>query len=139
MAEQYQLKGISFPFRIGVRGGVEMSVADSTSPQKIVEHYEQILGTAQYERSMEYEVYSQVQDLVFELVEDETLRSVLEYMIKDALNRLEPDAVVNDILIGTVDSEGNAQKNVVVAVINFTIRFTGLTYNTTLSLEKGVT
>ena len=129
MAESYQLKGISFPFHIGVRGGVSTSVANYNTPQKIVESYQQILGTNQYERSMEYEVFSQIDALVFESA-DETLMKVLEYMVKDALNSLEKRAKVNDVVVGVVE-------NYVVAVLNFTVINTGKTYNTVLDLRKG--
>ena len=112
-----------------------MSVANSQTPQKIVEHYEQILGTNQNERSMEYNIYSQIDDLIFE-TDDETLRTVLQYMVKDALNRLEKNAVVNDVIVGTIGSHKGA---VVAAVINFTVKFTGNTYNSVIALEKGVT
>lgn len=129
MAESYQLKGISFPFHIGVRGGVSTSVANYNTPQKIVESYQQILGTNQYERSMEYEVFSQIDALIFESA-DETLMKVLEYMVKDALNSLEKRAKVNDVVVGVVE-------NYVVAVLNFTVINTGKTYNTVLDLRKG--
>ena len=51
MADQYQDKGISFPFRIGVRGGVTMSTAGVDSVQRIVESYAQILLTREGEVS----------------------------------------------------------------------------------------
>lgn len=129
MAESYELKGIAFPFHIGVRGGVAMSKANYSTPQKIVESYQQILGTGKYERSMEYQVFSQIDALVFDAA-DETLTSVLEYMVKDALNSLEKRATVNDVIVGTVESY-------VVAVINFTVLNTGKTYNTVLNLQRG--
>ena len=135
MAEQYQLKGIAFPFKVGVKGGAEMSVANSQTPQKIIEHYEQILGTNPNERSMEYDIYSQIEDLIFE-TDDETLRTVVQYLVREALNRLEPNATVNDVVVGTIGANKNA---VVAAVINFTVNFTGNTYNSVIALEKGVT
>lgn len=129
MAENYQLKGISFPFHIGVRGGISTSVANYNTPQKIVESYQQILGTGQYERSMEYQIFSQIDTLIFESA-DETLIKVLEYMVKDALNSLEKRAKVNDVVVGVVE-------NYVIAVLNFTVINTGQTYNTVLDLKKG--
>lgn len=126
MAEQFQEKGISFPFRIGVKGGTTMSVADSTTPQKIVESYMQIIGTNQYERSMEFDIFTQIEDFVFH-ADNETLRLVAEYMIMDALNRFEPRARVNDVLVtGQDNSDGS---HAIVCVINFTVRNTGKTYN----------
>lgn len=129
MAEKFESKGISFPFRIGVRGGIEMSTANYTTPQKIVESYQQILGTNQYERCMENQVFSQIETLLFD-VADESLVAILEYMVKDALNSLEKRARVNDVLVGKYE-------NYIIAAINFTVLNTGKTYNTTLELPKG--
>ena len=129
MAEKFESKGISFPFRVGVRGGITMSVANYNTPQKIVESYQQILGTNQYERCMENQVFSQIETLLFD-VADESLVAILEYMVKDALNSLEKRAVVNDVLVGKYE-------NYIIAVINFTVLNTGKTYNTALELPKG--
>lgn len=129
MAEKFESKGISFPFRVGIRGGIIMSVADYDSPQKIVESYQQILGTNQYERCMENQVFSQLEALIFD-VADESLSAIIEYIVKDALNNLEKRATVNDVLVGKYE-------NYVLAAINFTVLNTGKTYNTTLQLPKG--
>lgn len=103
-----------------------MSVADSTTPQKIVESYMQIIGTNQYERSMEFDIFTQIEDFVFH-ADNETLRLVAEYMIMDALNRFEPRARVNDVLVtGQDNSDGS---HAIICVINFTVRNTGKTYN----------
>ena len=126
MAEQYQEKGISFPFRIGVKGGTAMSVADSSTPQKIVDSYMQILGTNQYERSMEFDIYTQIEDFIFH-ADNETLRAVAEYMIMDALNRFETRASVNDVLVYGQDLPDGS--HAVVCVVNFTVKNTGKTYN----------
>ena len=128
MAEQYQEKGISFPFRVGVKGGTAMRVANSTTPQKIVESYIQILGTNQYERSMEFELFTQIEDFVFH-VDNETLRSVAEYLVMEALNRFEPRATCNDVLLTGQDfSDGS---HGVICMVNFTVNKTGKTYNAT--------
>ena len=50
--------GISFPFRIGTKGGVVMSSTSPTEVPHIVESIKQILTTAFLERTMESGFYS---------------------------------------------------------------------------------
>lgn len=133
MADQYQDKGISFPFRIGVRGGVTMSTAGVDSVQRIVESYAQILLTREGERSMEYQVYTQIDQLIFG-IPDESMQQLVEYMVKDSLNRLETRAIVNDVLI-TRDEKNS---NFLWVLINFTYKRTGKHYNAKLGVGEDV-
>ena len=130
MAESYEEKGISFPFRISASGGAAMSVANSNSVERLVESMQQIVGTSEGERCMEFQVYSEIRELLFNNTDnDDTLLSVCEYMVKDAINRLEPRVTVNDVVIRFDESN-----NSIIAVVNFTANVTGNTYNTTLGL-----
>ena len=75
-------------------------------------------------------VYSEVRSLLFSSVDtDDTILSVCEYMVKDAINRLEPRVSVNDVVI-KVDELTNS----IIAVVNFTVNSTKYTYNTALGL-----
>lgn len=130
MAELHEERGISFPFRISSKGGAAMSVANSNSVERLVESMQQIIGTSEGERCMEFNVYSEVRSLLFSSVEnDDTIFSVCEYMVKDAINRLEPRVTVNDVVI-KVDELTNS----IIAVVNFTVNNTNSTYNTSLGL-----
>lgn len=130
MAELHEERGISFPFRISPKGGATMSVANSNSVERLVESMQQIVGTSDGERCMEFNVYSEVRSLLFSSVDtDDTILSVCEYMVKDAINRLEPRVSVNDVVI-KVDELTNS----IIAVVNFTVNSTKDTYITSLGL-----
>lgn len=110
--------GISFPFRIGVKGGVVTSSTSVSSAQHIIEAMRQILGTRPMERCMEYHFKSEVDSDIFE-PNDASCRTLLAYQIKEALRELE-----DRILVKSVDvvSEGST--------INAVIHFIVLAYNT---------
>lgn len=128
MSTFYEEKGISFPFRVSVRGGATMSVANTNSVDKIVESMQQIVLTREGERCMEYDVYSQIDKLIFN-IEDDTLRQVCEYMLKDAINRLETRVTVNEVRLARDESTG-----IIYALVNFTVNKTNNNYNTTLGV-----
>ena len=130
MAELHEERGISFPFRISSKGGAAMSVANSNSVEKLVESMQQIVGISEGERCMEFNVYSEVRSLLFSSVDtDDTILSVCEYMVKDAINRLEPRVSVNDVVINFDEIT-----NSIIAVVNFTVNSTKDTYITSLGL-----
>lgn len=128
MSTFYEEKGISFPFRVSVRGGATMSVANTNSVDKIVESMQQIVLTREGERCMEYDVYSQIDKLIFN-IEDDTLRQVCEYMLKDAINRLETRVTVNEVRLARDEKTG-----IIYALVNFTVNKTNNNYNTTLGV-----
>ena len=128
MSTFYEEKGISFPFRVSVKGGATMSVANTNSVDKIVESMQQIVLTREGERCMEYDVYSQIDKLIFN-IEDDTLRQVCEYMLKDAINRLETRVTVNEVRLARDKKTG-----IIYALVNFTVNKTNNNYNTTLGV-----
>ena len=128
MSTFYEEKGISFPFRVSVRGGATMSVANTNSVDKIVESMQQIVLTREGERCMEYDVYSQIDKLIFN-IEDDTLRQVCEYMLRDAINRLETRVTVNDVRLAR-----DEKTEIIYALVNFTVNKTNNNYNTTLGV-----
>ena len=119
--------GISFPFRIGVKGGVVMSSTSSTDVQHIIEAMTQILCTRPMERGMEYHFKSDLDSSIFE-PNDASTRTLLSYQIKEALRELEDRISVDSV---DVVSEGSK----IIAVIYFTV----LVYNTshTTKIEVG--
>ena len=110
--------GISFPFRIGTKGGVVMSSTSPTEVPHIVESIKQILTTAFLERTMESGFYSEIDTQIFE-PNDPSTRALLDYQIKDALRRLEPRIEVKEISF-----DGNEE------TLYATIMFTVIPYET---------
>ena len=110
--------GISFPFRIGVRGGVVTSTTSVSDIQHILEAMEQILRTRPMERCMEYHFKSDIDQDIFE-PNDASCRTLLAYQVEEALRELEDRIKVESV---DVESEGSTLN----AVINFTV----LKYNT---------
>lgn len=94
--------GISHPFRIGSKGGVMMSTTTSEDITHINESVIQILGTRRLERSMEYHIYSDLDERIFDQ-NDYTTHSLIKYQIQEAL-RLEPRIEVEKIEIEFEDN-----------------------------------
>lgn len=110
--------GISFPFRIGVKGGVVTSTTSVSNAQHIIEAMKQILGTRPMERCMEYHFKSEIDSDIFE-PNDVSCHTLIAYQVEEALRELEDRIKVNSIDIVSED-------NTINAVIHFTI----LAYNT---------
>ena len=110
--------GISFPFRIGVKGGVATSTTSVSDAQHIIEAMKQILGTRPMERCMEYHFKSDIDSDIFE-PNDASCRTLIAYQVKEALTKLEDRISVRSV---DIVSEGST--------INAVIYFTILAYNT---------
>lgn len=110
--------GISFPFRIGVKGGVVTSTTSVSDAQHIIEAMEQILRTRPLERCMEYHFKSDIDSDIFE-PNDASSRTLIAYQVEEALRELEDRISVDSV---EVTSSGST----VYAEIHFTI----LAYNT---------
>lgn len=96
--------GISFPFRIGNKGGVAMSTTNSESVPHIIEAIKQILLTRPRERSMEYHFKSDIDTDIFE-PNDESTRTLIEYQIREALKQLEDRIEVKSVNIRSEDEK----------------------------------
>lgn len=96
--------GISFPFRIGVKGGVVTSSTSGKEIPHIVESIHQILRTAPFERCMEYHIYSDIDSNIFE-PNDISTHTLIQYQVKEALKRLEDRIEVKEVQIHAVDNE----------------------------------
>lgn len=110
--------GISFPFRIGVKGGVVMSTTNVMDVQHIIEAMTQIVGTRPMERGMEFHFKSEIDSSLFE-PNDVSIKTLLSYQVIEALRELEDRISVEAVNIESEDSS-------VIAVIEFTV----LAYNT---------
>lgn len=98
--------GISFPFRIGNKGGVVLSSTSRYEVPHIIESIIQILGTVKKERVMEMTFGSDVMSRLFD-PNDEILQNLLRYQILDILLTQEPRILVKeeDIQFIVNDSE----------------------------------
>lgn len=96
--------GISFPFRIGVKGGVVLSSTNIGEVPHIIESIIQILRTSKYERVMESNIYSEIDTDIFE-PNDVSTYTLLEYQINDALTKLEPRIEVKQVQIEEVEDK----------------------------------
>lgn len=119
-------RGISFPFRIGNRGGVVMSGVDSVSAPHLEESIEQILLTFKGERVMEHHFGSDLDIDIFEPNESAT-HNLIKFQIKEALEKYEPRITVESISLSQVDEEVNVEITYTVKEYNST-----QTYTTTL-------
>lgn len=94
MSEQSTYKGISFPFRIGNKGGIVMSEVNSITATHIEESIEQILLTYRGERSMELHFGSELDTFIFE-PNDIATHNLIKYQIVEALKLHEPRITVD--------------------------------------------
>lgn len=115
--------GISFPFRIGVKGGVAMSSTSVQSVPHIIEAMKQILLTRPNERGMEYDFKSDIDTDIFE-PNDVSTHTLLAYQVEQALKELEDRIEVESVDIVSRGSE-------IFANINFKV----LTYDTSYATE----
>lgn len=102
------IRGISFPFRVGIKGGIALSEARPDDVPHLNESIDQLLGTFPYERTMEYHLYSELQELLFEQ-DNEELHPLLKYYVVRALSSdprislTEENVVINSWGSGTVN------------------------------------
>lgn len=116
-------RGISFPFRVGNRGGIVMSGVDNTSAPHLEESIEQILLTFKGERVMEYHFGSELDTDIFEPNESVT-HNLIKYQIKEALNKYEPRITVVDMTLKGDDNQVYVELIYRVNEYNTTHRFT---------------
>lgn len=113
------LKGISFPFRVGSKGGIVMTKADLHDSTHIEESIQQIIATQVGERAMEI-IGSQVSYQVYEPNEEAT-HTLIKYEIVDAISKYEKRVTVTmeDIEIYDEDEK-------IYATVNYLVLQTGL-------------
>lgn len=118
--------GISFPFRIGVKGGVVMSSTSVREVPHIIEAMEQILLTRPKERCMEYAFKSDINTDIFE-PNDVSTHTLIAYQVKEALKELEDRIEVTSVEVTSRGSE-------VFATINFKVLVYDAPYTTELKV-----
>lgn len=120
--------GISFPFKIGNRGGVVMSTTNRYEVPHIIESMEQILGTHKRERKMEKNFGSDLDLQIFEPNEPVT-HNIIKYQIVQALKEFEPRVEVKE-----EDIDIRAEGESIYATINFTVLRYQSNYKATILL-----
>lgn len=101
--------GISFPFRIGVKGGIVMSGTSAVNSAHIEEGIIQLLNTSIGERVMEFDTGVNISSALFE-PNDESIIALIKYEILKALEAYEPRIELenDDIEIQSVEEGGRS-------------------------------
>lgn len=121
--------GISFPFRVGVKGGVVMSSTDTNEVPHIIEAMQQIVSTHPYERCMEFDFKTDVINNVFGISND-GLYLLIAYQVQEALQKLE-DRI--EILGINVDKQGT-DESTIIAEVTFRVNVYNEIYTTQLKV-----
>jgi phage baseplate assembly protein W len=126
MSQSYT--GISFPFRIGVKGGVVMSTTTSQDAQHIVESLIQIIGTRPMERVMEYHIKSEVSTYIFD-PNDESTRALVAYECQKAIEECD-----DRVEVLAVDVSG--EDHTIYANISFRVKKYEPTYSVNIKVGE---
>lgn len=123
--------GLSFPFRVGVKGGLAMSGTNYLESPHISESVEQILNTKVRERVME-SIGCNLSTFIFEPT-DESSVNLLKYEIVESLSEYESRiSIESDGVDISVDDINSGVLNV---SISYTIKdYTNATHTTTIKL-----
>lgn len=110
--------GISFPFRIGNKGGVVMSSTSRYAIPHIEESITQILGTRFRERVMEMEIGSDLDVRIFD-PNDKALQSLIKFQIREILERQEPRIEVTEDDIDIITEDNYFYANIKFRVVRY--------------------
>lgn len=112
------IKGISFPFRIGTKGGVAMSTSDLYQSTHLAESIQQLLSTRVGERVME-NIGANISYQVFEPNEIGT-HTLIKYEIVEAIKQYEKRVTVTESDVEIEEKEG-----IIYVTVNFLVNDTG--------------
>jgi hypothetical protein len=127
--------GLSFPPRIGAKGGWVMTSTDPTDIAHIKESIRQIIGTRIGERVMEPTFGADIPDVVFRSM-DITTANLLRFKITEALTKWEPRIQVKNISVTWVNETGHEFEGAMIAVIDFTVLRTRLDSSVTVTFRR---
>lgn len=116
-----QYTGISFPFRVGVKGGIAMSTTSAQEATHIVESIQQILATRPMERIMEYHIKSEVSIYIFD-PNDASTRALVAYECQKAIEAC-------DERVEIISIEPYTEDNALYVTVNFRIKKYESTYS----------
>ena len=111
--------GIGYPFRLNSQGGVVTTTTSKNDSSHIDDSIRQILSTNELERPMETEIYSNIDQVLFE-PNDEGVQAILRSIIVEDLERLEDRISVSEENIDFVVEEENGIEYLYV-IITYTI------------------
>lgn len=95
-----ELVGLKFPFQVNEKGGISLVKQTKEDTSLFDGKLEQLLGTGKGDRTMECNVFSELDTFIFEPT-DTTTKTLLEYQIKDAILKNIPEITVSSISIYT--------------------------------------
>lgn len=99
-----EIKGLSYPFRVGGRGGVVMSGRTITEEQHIKECIMTLLGTREWERVMRPGNGIEDLDVFFDDL-NETTKAMAAFKIREAITAQEPRVEVRDVTFAEVQTD----------------------------------
>ena len=111
--------GIGYPFRLNSQGGVVTTTTSKNDSSHIDDSIRQILSTNELERPMETEIYSNIDQVLFE-PNDDGVQAILRSIIVEDLERLEDRISVSEENIDFVVEEENGIEYLYV-IITYTI------------------
>lgn len=121
--------GLSYPFRINSQGGVAVTTTNKNDSSHIDDSIKQILGTYELERPMETEIFSNLDQALFE-PNDEGVQAILKSIIVEDLSRLE-----DRISVSEEDIDFAIEKHGGVEYLYAIITYKVLQYNTTFTSQ----
>ena len=110
------LKGISFPFRVGNKGGVVMSKADLQESTHIDESLQQIIGTCVNERIME-NFGCKISTHIFD-PSDSSTYTLIRYEIAQAIQQYDTRVKVG---IDDINIEEGSSSNEIIVIVNYLV------------------
>jgi phage baseplate assembly protein W len=105
MAVKYT--GISFPFRLSSKGGVQLSSLSESSVARQNEAILQRILTKRFERTMEFHIYSRLHSVIFDSIDDSDIPYV-KYLVKEAIHLETRITVKDEDITVTIDQDNNS-------------------------------
>jgi uncharacterized protein len=126
-----EVRGISFPFRIGGRGGIVMSGQSAGEQMHIKDGIKQLFSTDISERVMNpfYGLYTL--DIFFDNLNEST-KSMAIFKIREAVEIWEPRVAVTDVDIATMDLEDGKIAHVI--TLSYQLVDSGMTDSVSISV-----
>ena len=121
--------GLGYPFRINSQGGVVVTTTNNNDSSHIDDSIRQILGTYELERPMETEIFSNLDQALFE-PNDEGVQAILRSIIVEDLERLEDRISLSEEDIDFVVEEDNGVEYLY-AIITYKV----IRYNSTFTSQ----
>lgn len=123
--------GISYPFRLSIRGGVQTSETQPYDMTHINEEIEQALRTEPLERFMEYHLGSELCRAIFEDININTM-GLIKLYVKETLNSDSRFKVnLNDVVIQSVTD------STIIIGIRYYFKEYNARFSTSVTIEKG--